>query len=138
MKQRLLSAGMVIRRRDASGCRFLLLRCYRNWEFPKGLVEPGEDPWSAARREVLEETALNELSFPWGRAFHETPPYGQGKVARYYLALAHSDVVHLPVNRQLGRAEHHAFRWLSYDDARKLLPSRLQTVLDWAHAMGPS
>lgn len=132
MKQRLLSAGVVIQHHGPAGRRYLLLRCYRYWDFPKGIVEPGEDPWSAACREVREETSLTALSFPWGLAFHETPPYGRGKVARYYLALAGSDAVCLPVNPQLGHAEHHEFRWLPYPAARALLAARLQPVLDWA------
>jgi 8-oxo-dGTP pyrophosphatase MutT (NUDIX family) len=41
----------------------LLIRdSYRNWGFPKGHIESGEDPESAALREVREETGLVELS----------------------------------------------------------------------------
>lgn len=136
MKQNVLSAGMVIQHRGPAGPRYLLLRCYRNWDFPKGEVEPAESAWHAARREVREETALAALSFPWGRAFRETPPYGHGKVARYYLALAANDAVRLRATARLGRAEHHAFRWLPYGAARALLPPRLQAILDWAEATG--
>ena len=32
----------------------------------KGLVESGEDPFHAARREVTEETLISDLSFDWG------------------------------------------------------------------------
>ena len=49
--------------RDSSGEeRFLMVRQYRHGadlvttEFPAGLVEPGEDPANAARRELMEET----------------------------------------------------------------------------------
>ncbi|GJI90926.1 diadenosine 5'5'''-P1,P4-tetraphosphate pyrophosphohydrolase [Rugamonas sp. R1(2021)] len=135
LKPRILSAGVVVQHRGAQGCRYLLLRSYQYWDFPKGLVEAGESPLSAACREVREETSLDALEFPWGYAFRETPPYGQGKVARYYLAQSHSDDVRLPVNPQLGRPEHHAFRWLPYAAARDLLPLRLIPVLDWAHAL---
>lgn len=134
MKQHILSAGMVIRHLGPAGPRYLLLRSYRNWDFPKGELEPGESPWHAARREVREETALTTLNFPWGRACRETPPYGRGKVARYYLALAASDAVRLRADPRLGRAEHHAFGWLPYAEARALLPPRLRPILDWARA----
>lgn len=135
MKQRMLSAGVVVLHRGAEGCRYLLLRSYRNWDFPKGLVEPGEAPLATAYREVREETSLTALAFPWGLQCIATPPYGPGKVARYYLALSASDNVRLPVNPRLGRPEHHAFCWLSYPDARRVLRARLLPVLDWAHAL---
>src|SRR5207302_6652648 len=61
-----LSAGVVVVRRAAAECLFLLLRAYRNWDFPKGVVEPGEDPLAAARREVREETLIEDLQFNWG------------------------------------------------------------------------
>ena len=48
------SAGVVVVRRSAGGWRYLLLRAYGYWDFPKGEVEPGEDPLEAARRELLD------------------------------------------------------------------------------------
>ncbi len=135
MKQSMLSAGVVILHRNQHGCRYLLLRCYRYWDFPKGMVEPGEQPLSAACREVEEETSLSELDFLWRQVYLETPPYGKGKVARYYLASTLSDKVALQINPQLGRPEHDEFRWLEYHDARTLLSARLLPVLDWAHAV---
>lgn len=61
--QRETSAGGVVFRRGPDGVvRFLLIRdSYENWGFPKGHLEPGEPPASAARREVTEETGLDEL-----------------------------------------------------------------------------
>jgi 8-oxo-dGTP pyrophosphatase MutT (NUDIX family) len=127
-----LSAGAVVVRRHAGGWRFLLLRAWRHWDFPKGRVEPGEAPLAAARREVAEETGLTSLGFRWGEVFVETAPYARGKVARYYLAEAASGEPSLPVNPGLGRPEHHEWRWLDYAAARGLLVPRLQAVLDWA------
>jgi 8-oxo-dGTP pyrophosphatase MutT (NUDIX family) len=61
--QRETSAGGVVFRRGPEGTvRFLLIRdSYRNWGFPKGHLESGEPPAEAARREVAEETGLQEL-----------------------------------------------------------------------------
>lgn len=127
-----LSAGVVVIRGTQDQRRFLLLRAYRNWDFPKGVVEPGEEPLQAAIREVEEETTITDLIFHWGYDFRETPRYGRGKVARYYLAETKRVDIHLPVNPELGRAEHDEFRWVDHDEARQMLPPRLQPILAWA------
>lgn len=125
------SAGIVPLRREPDGWRVLALRAYRNWDFPKGRVEPGEAPLEAARREAREEAALDDLTFPWGAEGLDTAPYARGKVATYFMALtARRDVV-LPVNPVLGRPEHHEGRWVTLDEARALLPPRLQPILAW-------
>jgi bis(5'-nucleosidyl)-tetraphosphatase len=129
-----LSAGVVIVRFHHGEPRFLLLRAYQYWDFPKGRVEPGEQPLAAAIREVEEETALTHLEFRWGEAFTVTERYGNNKTARYYLAEAGPGEVHLPVNPELGHPEHDEFRWLPYEAARALLVPRVAAVLDWAHA----
>jgi len=126
------AAGAVIFRRSERGIRLLLLRAYKNWDFPKGLIEPGEDALAAARREVLEETGLAELGYPFGDEFKETLPYSGNKVARYYLAQTDAEKIELPVSPQLGRPEHHEYRWVNFDEAEDLLPPRLGVVLEWA------
>ena len=122
-------------RRVDDGWHCLVLRAYRNWDFPKGLVEAGEEPLQAALREVEEETGLTELALPWGAVWRETEPYARGKVARYYVAESIQGRVVLPVNPELGRPEHHEFRWLTLDAARQLVPPRLQAVLSWAQTL---
>ena len=72
-----LSAGVVIVSVVNRKLKFLLLRAYRNWDFPKGLVEAGEEPIDAAVREVREETALDDISFDWGLEFMDTGPVQQ-------------------------------------------------------------
>jgi bis(5'-nucleosidyl)-tetraphosphatase len=130
-----LSAGVVIIRSEGERCLFLLLRVFNYWDFPKGEVEPGEEPLQAACREVTEETGLQDLEFPWGEDYYETAPYGSGrrrKVARYYLATTRAVEVELPVNPELGKPEHDEFRWASYEEASALLEERVGQVLEWA------
>ena len=127
-----VSAGVVIVRRVADRWLYLLLRAYNFWDFPKGMVEPGEEPLAAAIREVEEETTLTNLVFHWGHEFIETEPYGKNKIARYYLAESKEADVMLPVSPELGHPEHDEFRWLDYDAARPLLVPRVYTILDWA------
>jgi 8-oxo-dGTP pyrophosphatase MutT (NUDIX family) len=126
------AAGIVVVRRWPQGWRVLILRAYRNWDFPKGLLDPGESPLAAALRETREETGLSNLLFNWGYGFTDTEPYAVGKVVRYFLAESPVGDVVLPVSAELGRPEHNEFRWVAPDDAAALLPARLVTVLRWA------
>lgn len=135
MQPHSLSAGVVVVRFFNNEPKFLLLRAYDYWDFPKGRVEPGEEPLAAAIREVEEETTLTNLDFRWGHVFTETEPYGKNKVARYYLAESRDGDVHLPVSAELGHPEHDEFRWLSYKATSDLLVSRVAAVLDWAEAL---
>jgi len=128
----LLSAGVIPARRTSTGWKLLILRAYRNWDFPKGLVEAGEKPLAAALREAAEETGITDLKLAFGEGYRETAPYAKGKIARYYLAVTEEERVTLPVSEELGRPEHHEWRWVSFDEAARLLPGRLAPVLAWA------
>ena len=133
------SAGVVpIYRAPGEPDLFLVLRCYNYWDFPKGGVLAGETPLCAALRELKEETTVEEIEFVWGEVFTETPIYARSKVARYYLARVLNLDVAMPINPLLGRAEHHEFRWLTYEDSRHLLNPRVQVVLDWARKVSQS
>ena len=131
MKPAPRAAGAVVFRRGDRGIRILLLRAYKNWDFPKGVVEPGENELDAAKREVEEETGLADLEYPFGEEYKETLPYSGNKVARYYLAETDAEKIELPVSPQLGRSEHHEYRWVTFDEAEDLLPPRLAVVLEW-------
>ena len=130
--RRRLSCGVVITRFADAQPLFLLLRAFRHWDFPKGAVEPGEAPLAAAIREVEEETTLVDLAFRWGELYFETGPYTRGKVARYYIAETHQSEVRLPANPELGRPEHHEYRWTDFAGALALASPRLGPVVLWA------
>jgi 8-oxo-dGTP pyrophosphatase MutT (NUDIX family) len=129
---RRLSAGVVVVRETDDGARLLLLRAYRNWDFPKGRVEPGEEPLAAAIRETREETGIDDLEFAWGHDYIETAPYARDKVARYYVARTRAERLILPVDPTLGKAEHHEYRWVDLTEAFALTAPRLQPVIAWA------
>jgi 8-oxo-dGTP pyrophosphatase MutT (NUDIX family) len=128
------SCGVVIVSVVERKLKFLLLRAYRNWDFPKGLVEPGEQPIDAAVREVREETALDDISFDWGMVFMDTGPYNKGKISRYYIARSKEVRVSLPVNPELGVPEHQEARWVDVHKALAMVSPRLQPVVRWAFA----
>ena len=132
MKPAPRAAGCVVFRRTPRGIRYLVLRAFTNWDFPKGLVETGEEQLACAKREVEEETGLTDLDYPFGDEFTETLRYAGRKVARYYLAETEEVEIELPVSPELGRPEHHEYRWVSLEEAEELLPPRLAIVLDWA------
>lgn len=116
-----VSAGGVVFRRADDGPLFLLIRdSYDNWGFPKGHLEAGEAPETAALREVSEETGLGELALraelraiDWyfrfrGRLIH--------KVCHFYL-METAQAATCP-QRAEGIT---ACRWAPYDDAVRLI-----------------
>lgn len=127
-----VSAGVVVVRELKCSWRFLMLRAYRNWDFPKGLVESGEQPLEAAIREVREETMIDSLNFRWGEVYRETAPYSHKKIARYYVAQTFIEAVTLPVRPELGRAEHNEWRWVTYEQGLALCSPRLDPIMRWA------
>ena len=126
------SAGIVpVRYAEVNRPQLLMLRVYNLWDFPKGMLEEGEDHITAAKREVEEETTLFDYNFKWGQEYIETGPYSQGKISRYYIAECAVGEVSLPVNPELGRPEHHDYRWMDVYEARKLVRPRLTPVINW-------
>ena len=115
------SAGGVVFRMDAGQPLFLLIRdSYKNWGFPKGHIEAGEQPEAAAIREVHEETGLADLAIrgqidtiDWffrfrGQLIH--------KVCHFYLM----ESADAPTSPQ--RAEGiTACRWTRFEEAQSLI-----------------
>lgn len=62
------SGGIVFRRNPKDQqLEILLMQDAKNrWTIPKGHVEPGEDPRDTARREIIEETGLQDMKvYEW-------------------------------------------------------------------------
>ena len=132
MEVKIFSAGVVVVRKEQGRFLYLLLRAYKHWDFPKGMVEANETPLQAAIREVEEETTITDLDFKWAELYMETGPYGKGKVARYYIAETQQLDISLPINPELGRAEHEEYVWSSYEEVKGLVSARVRSVLEWA------
>jgi bis(5'-nucleosidyl)-tetraphosphatase len=130
------SAGGIVFRLERGKPRYLLIRdSYRNWGFPKGHLEAGEEPATAAVREVGEETGLRSLlmrglidTIDWdfrfrGQAIH--------KVCHFFLMESRRSRT-LP-QRAEGIT---ACRWMSFDEAQRRLSYRnAREVLRRAHEM---
>src|SRR4029453_8987786 len=119
-----LSAGVVVVRETPAGWRFLLLRAFSHWDFPKAMGERGEGARSAPVREVREESLIDDLRFDWGHASTLTGPYSRGKVAEYFVARTETEAVTLPMNDELGRPEHSEYRWGDYEEALRIVSPR--------------
>ena len=132
MSEEKLSCGIVLVRSSSDGYRTLLLRAYHNWDFPKGLLEEGEEPLQTARRELREETSIESTEWSWGERFIETGPYSRGKTARYYLAATEQEDVVMGPSPETGEPEHHEWRWVSFDEAYDLSSPRVREVVVWA------
>jgi len=132
MIEKRLSCGVVIARETDAGWLTLLLRAYHHWDFPKGIREAGEDAVAAALREVREETSIDDLEFDWGDRHFETGPYSRGKVARYYIARSRQSDVSMGISPETGEAEHHEWRWVSFDEAYDLGSPRVRQIVQWA------
>ncbi len=130
----ILSAGIVIVRKEEDEWKYLFLRAYKNWDFPKGEVESSENPLDTAQREAKEEAGISDLNFSWGYVSKETEPYSRGrKIARYYIAETSQSKVTFSINPELGMPEHHEYRWIPYEEIKKLSPERLWPIIEWAH-----
>ena len=135
VKKRSFGVVPVVLEPDGSKV-FLILRAYRNWDFPKGGADEGESPLAAAMRELEEETGISESDLEWGEVSMDTAPYAGGKVATYFLARIQKQEITLPISAELGRPEHDEYRWADSTEARSLLPLRLIPILDWAIRTG--
>jgi 8-oxo-dGTP pyrophosphatase MutT (NUDIX family) len=116
-----VSAGGIVFRRDGERTFFLLIRdSYRNWGFPKGHVEAGEEPGIAALREVGEETGLEPLEI---RAPIETIDWEFRFRGRRIHKTCHFFLIETPSrDTEPQRAEGiTACRWASYDQAERMI-----------------
>ena len=117
-----VSAGGVVYRRTPAGPEFLLIRANGRWAFPKGNLEKGETPETAAVREIAEETGLPSASL---RIVGALPPIEyafqwQGKLVfktvHNFLVEARADA---PLSPQFSEIEE--VRWFGPEEARRTL-----------------
>ncbi|HET7389454.1 MAG TPA: NUDIX domain-containing protein [Nitrososphaeraceae archaeon] len=115
------SSGAVVFSIDKdSEAEFLLLHhTSGHWDFPKGNIESGEDEKQAARREILEETGIQDVNFLEG--FREKIEYRYKRGEK----LIHKEVIFYLLRTNTKKItlsnEHIAYVWNKYDNAVKQL-----------------
>ena len=122
------SAGVIII--DTSGTEplFLALKTDNGFDIPKGQLDPSDDGdhFSAAKREVAEETSLTSLDFLWGMDHFDTPK------TRCWMAQT-DQVPKIKPNPKTGEREHQGFEWINYNDMKNSCHNHLRGAIDWAH-----
>src|SRR5687768_8806714 len=135
------SAGVVVFRdkpkQTDHGRTYLLLNYGEHWDYPKGHLEEGEDDPSAALRELLEETGIDDVKLlpdfrheivyyfrhPKRGLIRKTVVFFLGRTSRKRLTLSH---------------EHEGYEFLPYEQAlTKLTYPTAKEVLRRAHAHLP-
>ncbi|MDO8530022.1 MAG: NUDIX domain-containing protein [bacterium] len=136
------SAGAIIYRLKDGVPSYLLLHYHGgHWEFARGHFEQGEDELKTVRREVKEETGIQDLEIlpgfkgyskfvfkrTWGLSPEEKKkaPWTM-KIVTLYLAKTKTETVKIS-------DEHKGFGWFSFDDAVKKLPKDAKKVFRKAH-----
>ena len=124
------SAGAIVFRKEGSKIYYLLLHYQSgHWEFPKGHIEENESEEETAKREIAEETGLEDIEIVGG--FKEYVKYffrrsyglkGEArkkapwvfKIVIFFLAQTETEEVKISF-------EHKGFKWLQYNEAFKQL-----------------
>jgi 8-oxo-dGTP pyrophosphatase MutT (NUDIX family)/phosphohistidine phosphatase SixA len=114
------AAGCVVWRKGAKETEVLLVHRPRweDWSFPKGKLDPGEETYAAAIREVREETGLTVRLGPPLPDTSYTIATGQPKVVDYWCAKAPKggDITQYETNAEIG-----ALRWVRLSKASREL-----------------
>lgn len=94
-----------------------------SWSLPKGHIHEGEDPFTAAKREIREESGIEELIWIKGLGSYERHKIGQdgqddlGEYKKIYMYLFRTPQMELkPVDPHNPEA-----RWVEIDEVADLL-----------------
>ena len=112
----ILAAGGIVSRRQKDKLQVLLIyrSTYRDWSFPKGKQEPGEDLEETALREVREETGYHCRTKGWIGQVYYCVAGNQLKEVRYWAMEVESGIFR--PNNEVDK-----IRWVKPKKARKLL-----------------
>ena len=141
------SAGLLIYRRREHGIEVLLVHpggpFWRNkdvgaWQLPKGLIEPGEEPAVAARREAQEElgVVLDGELLPLGEIRQAGGKYVEAFALEHDFdaGTIQSNMFEMEWPPRSGRIqcfpEVDAARWFGHEAARRMMLESQKPLLD--------
>lgn len=117
------SAGVVVFKHDENGERKYLLLHYPSghWDYPKGHLEKGETAKEAAIRELVEETAIEDIDLLNGfmvPMYYEYTGHGMKhkKTVDYFAGETKQDESSVKISH-----EHQGHGWFAYDKAVETL-----------------
>ena len=116
MKQ--VSCGAVIFRENGDR-KFLLLLKGNYFEFVKGYIEEGEEEKETVKREIQEETEINDIEFIEGFREIYTFDYnlkGKSIFREIILYLVKTTMEDVKISY-----EHDSYKWLTFDEAIKII-----------------
>lgn len=94
--------------------QYLILRAYKNWSVPKGMIDDGENSKQAAIRELKEETGITakgNLEFLGKQKYKK----GNKILHLYKMEIDSKENPKVKLSN-----EHHAYSWVSKKDLKKL------------------
>mgnify|MGYP001558659004 CR=1 FL=1 len=114
------SCGAVVFRRSKEGIKSLILHYEaKHWDFPNGKLEWNETEEEAAKREIKEETGIDDMQFSEG--FKQTISYFYRKNDE----VIHKEVVVFLAETKTEEVklsfEHIGYVWMGYENAYKKL-----------------
>lgn len=120
----------------SESAEFLLLRNRRGfWGFPQGHKEKGETEIETLKREVAEETGIDNLDIQSyiGKirySYFRADGMKSNKEVTFYFAISFNSLIRIS-------KEHEGFKWVTYSDALSLLNHRqLRSILIRGHIKG--
>ena len=118
------SAGAVVFRKEDSKFYYLLLHYQSgHWDFPKGHIEKGEEEKETVKREIKEETGIEDVEFIPGFRERITYFFRKSYDKSKKPPLVFKEVVFYLVKTKTKQVrisyEHTRYKWLPYNKAIK-------------------
>lgn len=120
MKTELSAGGIVLAKTQSIWHVLLIQDMNKSWTFPKGLIEPNENPQEAAEREISEEIGLTNLTYvsTLGTIQYMYRRNGLIRKTVHYFLFQSDTQAPLKPQREEGISE---ARWVALEEAETLI-----------------